>query len=217
MAALIPSTDIIGTGLWSIWAKRKALAAAPPKAGGAAVVLLCALMLGASGCMTRTRCQALTFNDCAFTVNEPVGGGRPEVSALRADRRQRPADRGRHGHDRQRQQDRPEPEYADGRFGAGRGRPVLRRSDREGRHGRGGGGYACAGCGRSFRGFSWRGGGTGAIGAILERLVMRARTGGGFTSCRPLLSLYAGSRVGMVCARNSLRCDMFFREKQDQE
>ncbi|MEI7902361.1 MAG: hypothetical protein WCK89_19090, partial [bacterium] len=71
MAALIPSTDIIGTGLWSIWAKRKALAAAPPKAGGAAVVLLCALMLGASGCMTRTRCQALTFNDCAFTVNEP--------------------------------------------------------------------------------------------------------------------------------------------------
>ncbi len=64
---------LVGTGLWSIWAKRKALAAVPPKVTGAAGLLLCALMLGASGCLTRTRCQALTFNDCAFTVNEPVG------------------------------------------------------------------------------------------------------------------------------------------------
>jgi hypothetical protein len=30
-------------------------------------------MLGASGCLTRTRCQQLTFNDCSFRVNEPVG------------------------------------------------------------------------------------------------------------------------------------------------
>ena len=41
---------LVGTGLWSIWAKRKALAKVPPKVSGAAGLLLCALMLGATGC-----------------------------------------------------------------------------------------------------------------------------------------------------------------------
>ncbi|MEI7900261.1 MAG: hypothetical protein WCK89_08405 [bacterium] len=68
---LVGAGVVVATGIWSIWAKRKALAKVPPAAAGC--LLLCALMLGASGCVTRTRCQALTFNDCAFTVNEPVG------------------------------------------------------------------------------------------------------------------------------------------------
>ncbi len=38
---------------------------------GAGCILLCALMLGATGCLTRTRCQALTFKDCTFRINEP--------------------------------------------------------------------------------------------------------------------------------------------------
>jgi len=59
---------LVGTGLWSIWAKRKALAKVPPVAG---CFLLCALMLGASGCLTRTRCQNLTFDGCTFRINEP--------------------------------------------------------------------------------------------------------------------------------------------------
>ncbi len=45
---------------------------------GAGRILLCALMLGAAGCMTRTRCQALTFRDCTFRVNEPVGTDDPK-------------------------------------------------------------------------------------------------------------------------------------------
>ena len=69
---------LVGTGLWSIWAKRKALAKVPPKVSGVMGLLLCALMLGASGCLTRTRCQALTFNDCTFRVNEPVGTDDPK-------------------------------------------------------------------------------------------------------------------------------------------
>ena len=69
---------VVATGIWSIWAKRKALAKVPPKAAGAVSILLCALMLGASGCLTRTRCQALTFNDCSFRVNEPVGVDDPK-------------------------------------------------------------------------------------------------------------------------------------------
>ena len=67
---------MVATGIWSIWAKSKALAKVPPAAVGC--ILLCALMLGASGCLTRTRCQALTFNDCSFRVNEPVGGEDPK-------------------------------------------------------------------------------------------------------------------------------------------
>ena len=35
-------------------------------------------MLGASGCLTRTRCQALTFDGCTFNVNEPVGTDDPK-------------------------------------------------------------------------------------------------------------------------------------------
>ena len=73
---LVGAGVVVATGIWSIWAKRKALAKVPPAAAG--YVLLCALMFGASGCMTRTRCQALTFNDCAFTVNEPVGVDDPK-------------------------------------------------------------------------------------------------------------------------------------------
>ena len=69
---------VVATGIWSIWAKRKALAKVPPKAAGAVSILLCALMLGASGCLTRTRCQQLTFNDCSFRVNEPVGVDDPK-------------------------------------------------------------------------------------------------------------------------------------------
>lgn len=69
---------LVATGLWSIWAKRKALAKLPPEAAGAASILLCALMLGASGCLTRTRCQTLTFDGCTFTVNEPVGVDDPK-------------------------------------------------------------------------------------------------------------------------------------------
>ena len=69
---------LVGTGLWSIWAKRKALAKVPPKVSGVVGLLLCALMLGASGCLTRTRCQALTFSDCTFRVNEPVGTDDPK-------------------------------------------------------------------------------------------------------------------------------------------
>ena len=43
---------VVGTGLWSIWAKRKALAKVPPKVSGAAgCILFCALMIGASGCV----------------------------------------------------------------------------------------------------------------------------------------------------------------------
>ena len=72
---LVGAGVVVATGIWSIWAKRKALAKVPPAAG---YVLLCALMLGASGCMTRTRCQQLTFNDCAFRVNEPVGVDDPK-------------------------------------------------------------------------------------------------------------------------------------------
>ncbi|NLF98582.1 MAG: hypothetical protein GX565_00365 [Lentisphaerae bacterium] len=70
---LVGAGVVVATGIWSIWAKRKALAKVPPKAARAVSILLCALLLGASGCLTRTRCQALTFNDCSFRVNEPVG------------------------------------------------------------------------------------------------------------------------------------------------
>ena len=45
---------------------------------GAGCILLCALMLGATGCLTRTRCQALTFKDCTFRINEPVGVDDPK-------------------------------------------------------------------------------------------------------------------------------------------
>ena len=69
---------VVATGIWSIWSKRKALAKEPPKAAGALRILLCALMLGASGCLTRTRCQALTFDGCTFNVNEPVGVDDPK-------------------------------------------------------------------------------------------------------------------------------------------
>jgi len=42
---------VVATGLWSVWAKRKALAKVPPKVPGAAgCVLFCALMIGAAGC-----------------------------------------------------------------------------------------------------------------------------------------------------------------------
>jgi len=67
---------VVATGVWSIWAKRKALAKVPPAAAGC--ILLCALMLGASGCVTRTRCQALEFDGCTFNVNEPVGVDDPK-------------------------------------------------------------------------------------------------------------------------------------------
>jgi len=73
---LVGAGVVVATGIWSIWAKRKALAKVPPAAVGC--ILLCALMLGASGCLTRTRCQALTFNDCSFRVNEPVGVDDPK-------------------------------------------------------------------------------------------------------------------------------------------
>ena len=73
---LVGAGVVVATGIWSIWAKRKALAKVPPKVVGC--ILLCALMLGASGCLTRTRCQALTFNDCSFRVNEPVGVDDPK-------------------------------------------------------------------------------------------------------------------------------------------
>ena len=73
---LVGAGVVVATGIWSIWAKRKALAKVPPAAVG--YILVCALMLGASGCMTRTRCQQLTFNDCAFRVNEPVGVDDPK-------------------------------------------------------------------------------------------------------------------------------------------
>jgi hypothetical protein len=73
---LVGAGVVVATGIWSIWAKRKALAKVPPKAVGC--ILLCALMLGASGCLTRTRCQALAFNDCSFRVNEPVGVDDPK-------------------------------------------------------------------------------------------------------------------------------------------
>ena len=76
--SLVGAGVVVATGIWSIWAKRKAIAKVPPKAAGAAGILLCALMLGASGCVTRTRCQQLTFNDCAFRVNEPVGADDPK-------------------------------------------------------------------------------------------------------------------------------------------
>ena len=67
---------VVATGVWSIWAKRKALAKVPPAVAGC--IPLCALMLGASGCVTRTRCQALTFDGCTFNVNEPVGADDPK-------------------------------------------------------------------------------------------------------------------------------------------
>jgi hypothetical protein len=73
---LVGAGVVVATGIWSIWAKRKALAKVPPAAVGC--ILLCALMLGASGCLTRTRCQQLTFNDCSFRVNEPVGVDDPK-------------------------------------------------------------------------------------------------------------------------------------------
>lgn len=75
---------LVGTGLWSIWAKRKALAKEPPASARPPVsalclpFLLCALMLGASGCLTRTRCQTLTFDGCTFQINEPVGVDDPK-------------------------------------------------------------------------------------------------------------------------------------------
>ena len=49
-----------------------------PLLKGAGCILLFALMLGASGCVTRTRCQALTFDGCTFNVNEPVGTDDPK-------------------------------------------------------------------------------------------------------------------------------------------
>ena len=49
-----------------------------PLLKGAGCVLLCILMLGASGCLTRTRCQALEFSGCTFNVNEPVGTDDPK-------------------------------------------------------------------------------------------------------------------------------------------
>ena len=76
--SLVGAGVVVATGIWSIGAKRKALAKVPPKAASVVSVLLCALVLGASGCMTRTRCQQLTFNDCAFRVNEPVGVDDPK-------------------------------------------------------------------------------------------------------------------------------------------
>ena len=75
---LVGAGMVVATGIWSIWAKRKALAKAPPRAAGAVSILLCALMLGASGCVTRTRCQALAFDGCTFNVNEPVGTDDPK-------------------------------------------------------------------------------------------------------------------------------------------
>ncbi len=74
---LVGAGVVVATGIWSIWAKRKALAKVPA-AAAAGCVLLCALMLGASGCVTRTRCQALTFDACTFNVNEPVGADDPK-------------------------------------------------------------------------------------------------------------------------------------------
>ena len=70
---------LVGTGLWSIWAKRKALLAMPPATTRPPTSGLClpfllllpsALIL-ASGCLTRTRCQNLTFDGCTFRINEP--------------------------------------------------------------------------------------------------------------------------------------------------
>ena len=46
---LVGAGVVVATGVWSIWAKRKALAKVPPAAAGC--VLLCALMIGASGCV----------------------------------------------------------------------------------------------------------------------------------------------------------------------
>jgi hypothetical protein len=74
---------------WAVGADAKATQVELGKAGlvagyvepllkGAGCVLLCALMLGASGCVTRTRCQALTFDGCTFNVNEPVGSDDPK-------------------------------------------------------------------------------------------------------------------------------------------
>ena len=73
---LVGAGVVVATGIWSIWAKRKALAKVPAAAAGC--ILLCALMLGASGCVTRTRCQALEFSGCTFNVNEPVGTDDPK-------------------------------------------------------------------------------------------------------------------------------------------
>ncbi len=73
---LVGAGVLLATGLWSIWAKRKALAKVPPSAAGC--ILLGLLMLGASGCLTRTRCQALQFDRCTFNVNEPVGTDDPK-------------------------------------------------------------------------------------------------------------------------------------------
>ena len=67
---------------WAVGADAKATQVELGKAGlvadyvepllkGAGCILLCALMLGTSGCLTRTRCQQLTFDGCTFTVNEP--------------------------------------------------------------------------------------------------------------------------------------------------
>ena len=72
---LVGAGVLLATGLWSIWAKRKALAKVPKAAG---CILLGLLMLGASGCLTRTRCQALQFDRCTFNVNEPVGTDDPK-------------------------------------------------------------------------------------------------------------------------------------------
>ena len=73
---LVGAGVVVATGIWSIWAKRKALAKVPPAAVGC--LLLCTLMLGTSGCVTRTRCQALEFSGCTFNVNEPVGTDDPK-------------------------------------------------------------------------------------------------------------------------------------------
>ena len=85
---------VVATGLWSIWAKRKALLAPPPASAlrversalsvqRSALSVLLPLLLPASlcllsGCLTRTRCQALTFDACTFNVNEPVGTDDPK-------------------------------------------------------------------------------------------------------------------------------------------
>ena len=74
---------------WAVGADAKATQVELGKAGlvagyvepllkGAGCIMLCALMLGASGCVTRTRCQALTFDGCTFNVNEPVGTDDPK-------------------------------------------------------------------------------------------------------------------------------------------
>lgn len=43
-----------------------------PLLKGMGCLLLCGLVLGASGCMTRTRCLQQSFDGCTFNVNEPA-------------------------------------------------------------------------------------------------------------------------------------------------